>query len=253
MKVTREKTENSQAFLTIEMEPTEVEKSLEVAYHHLVGRANIPGFRKGKAPRAVLERYLGKEALLEDAIDHMIPEAYEKALNEQKIEAFAQPHIEVAQTEPVIFKAVVPLPPVIELSDYHHIQVKPEPAETKEDDVILKVGISSEVHYQLKKYPDALAIINRLKPVNRLVIAGFHRESCVEKVAMQAHKEGLDVLVDEDLTELFPWRILLYPEFKTGIYPSVNPYKSMPDHMAQKSMEARTGKPWLWQNYPKAI
>lgn len=68
MKVTREKTENSQAFLRIEMEPAEVEESLEQSYHRLAKKANIPGFRKGKAPRSVLERYLGKESLLEDAV-----------------------------------------------------------------------------------------------------------------------------------------------------------------------------------------
>ena len=58
MKVTKDKTENSQVFLTIEMEPAEVEKSLEASYYRLVKKTNIPGFRKGKAPRAILERYI---------------------------------------------------------------------------------------------------------------------------------------------------------------------------------------------------
>lgn len=135
MKVTKEKTENSQAFLTIEMEPAEVEKSLTESYKRLVGRTNIPGFRKGKAPRAVLERHLGKESFLEDALKHLLPQAYEKAIKEQKIEAFAPPQIEVAQTDPVIFKATVPLPPTITLGDYHGIQVAPETVETTEDNV----------------------------------------------------------------------------------------------------------------------
>ena len=64
MKVTNEKIENSQAFLTVEMEPAEVEKSLEESYHRLVKKASIPGFRKGKAPRPMLERYIVKERLL---------------------------------------------------------------------------------------------------------------------------------------------------------------------------------------------
>ncbi len=135
MKVTNEKTENSQAFLTIEMEPAEVEESLEASYHRLVKKTNIPGFRKGKAPRAILERYLGKEGLLEDALNNLLPKAYENAIKEQKIEAIAQPHIEIAQTDPVVFKAVVPLVPTIELGDYHHIQVTPESVELTEDDV----------------------------------------------------------------------------------------------------------------------
>ena len=59
MKVTNEKTENSQVFLSIEVEPAEQERALEKAYHRLVKKANIPGFRKGKAPRDVLERHIG--------------------------------------------------------------------------------------------------------------------------------------------------------------------------------------------------
>jgi len=135
LKVTREKTENSQAFLTIEMEPAEIEESLEKSYNHLVQKTNIPGFRKGKAPRAVLERYLGKESFLQEALHHLLPQAYEKALKEQQIEAIAQPHIEIAQTDPVIFKATVSLPPAIKLGDYHSIKVKPEPVKITKSDV----------------------------------------------------------------------------------------------------------------------
>ena len=139
MKVTNEKTENSQTFLTIEMEPDEVEKSLEMSCYRLAKKTNIPGFRKGKAPRAILERYIGKERLLEDALNSLLPEAYEKAIKEQNIEAFAQPHIEIAQTDPVIFKVAVPLPPTIKLGDYHHIQVTPEPVELTEDGVSVAI------------------------------------------------------------------------------------------------------------------
>jgi len=135
VKVTREKTENSQAFLTIEMEPAEVEESLEKSYHRLVKKANIPGFRRGKAPRAILEQYVGKGSLLDDAIDNLLPQAYEKAIQEQEIEAIAYPEIEITQTDPVIFKAIVPLPPTVKLGDYHNIGVAQEPVEFSEDDV----------------------------------------------------------------------------------------------------------------------
>ena len=135
MKVTKEKTENSQAFLTIEMEPAEVEESLAESYHRLVKRANVPGFRKGKAPRAILERFLGKESFLEDTLNHLVPQAYEKALAEQQIEAFAQPQLEIVQTDPVIFKATVPLAPVVTLGEYHNIRATPEPVEITEDKV----------------------------------------------------------------------------------------------------------------------
>jgi len=135
VKVTKEKTENSQAFLTIEMEPAEVEESLDKSYYRLVRKTNVPGFRKGKAPREVLERYLGKECLLDNAIDNLLPEAYAQAVKEQEIEAIARPHIEIAEKDPVVFKVTVPLKPTIKLGDYHHIQVMPEAVELNEGDV----------------------------------------------------------------------------------------------------------------------
>jgi trigger factor len=135
VKVTREKTENSQAFLRVEMESAEVEEYLTESYHRLVKKTNIPGFRRGKAPRAILERYIGREGLLDDALDHLLPQAYEKAIKEQGIDAIASPSIEIAQTEPVVFTAIVPLRPTIKLGDYRQIRVTPEPVELTEDDV----------------------------------------------------------------------------------------------------------------------
>ena len=135
MKVTNEKIENSQAFLSIEMEPAEVEESLEESYHRLLKKTDVPGFRRGRAPRVILERYLGRESLLEDALDNLLPKACKKAIEEQKLEAIASPSIEIAQTDPVIFKAIVPLRPTIKLGDYHQIQVTPQPVEVSEGDV----------------------------------------------------------------------------------------------------------------------
>ncbi len=135
MKVTKEKVESNQAYITIEMEPAEMEHGMEDGYRHLVTKANIPGFRKGKAPRAVVERHLGKGRLLEEAIDHLIPEAYEKACKEQAIEPYAQPQVEITQADPLIFKAVVPLAPTVELGDYQSIRMTPEPVDIKEENV----------------------------------------------------------------------------------------------------------------------
>lgn len=135
MKVTNEKTENRQAFLTIEMEPAELEESLEGSYQRLVKKTNIPGFRRGKAPRLVLERYLGRESLLEEAVNSLVPKAYEKAIKEQAIEAIAQPQIEVTQTEPLVFKAIVPLKPAVKLGDYQNIKVEQETVKVTEGNV----------------------------------------------------------------------------------------------------------------------
>jgi trigger factor len=135
VKITNEKTENRQAFLTIEMEPAEMEEPLDDSYRRLAKKADIPGFRKGKAPRAILERYVGKESLLEDAIKHLVPQAYDEAIKEQGIEPFTQPDIEITQTDPLVFKATVPLPPTVELGDYHSIRLAPDPVEITEDNI----------------------------------------------------------------------------------------------------------------------
>ena len=136
MKITNKKTEHSQAFMTIEMEPAEVEESLDQAYQRLVTQTDIPGFRKGKAPRPILERHVGRGYLLENALDVLIPQAYKKALKEQEIEAIAQPRIEVTQTEPVVFKAIVPLKPTVKLGDYHRLKIKPPSTEKVTKDQI---------------------------------------------------------------------------------------------------------------------
>jgi trigger factor len=135
MKVTREKEEEKQVFLRIELEQPEVDKALEEAYRRLVKEAKIPGFRQGKAPRAVLERYIGKESLLEDALNSLLPDVYQQALKEQQIEAIANPKIEIVQTEPVVFTAVVPLKPAVEIGDYQSIRLTPEKVEVTKEEV----------------------------------------------------------------------------------------------------------------------
>jgi len=135
MKVTREKEENCQVFLNVELEPAEMKEALDESYHRLAQRADIPGFRRGKAPREVLERHIGKDRLLEDALSNLLPQAYEKALKEQELESVANPDIEITQTDPVIFKATVSLRPVVELGDYPGLKLKPEPPEAIDDEL----------------------------------------------------------------------------------------------------------------------
>jgi trigger factor len=136
MKVTKEKTENSQAYLTVEMDPAEVEESMEKTFQKLVRVKRVPGFRPGKTPRSIFERYYTRKNLLEDTLEDLLPDAYRKAIKEQEIEPIANPQIEITQTEPVIFKAVVPLKPVIKLGDYKQIRIAEEPPhEVKDEDV----------------------------------------------------------------------------------------------------------------------
>jgi trigger factor len=127
MKVSTENLGNCQTALTIEAEDSELDKSLDEAYHHLVNEVSIPGFRKGKAPRAVLVQHIGKKSLLDEALEHLIPQLYKQAIESQEIEPIARPEVEIIQTEPVVFKAIVSLKPEVKLGDYHNIRLEPEP------------------------------------------------------------------------------------------------------------------------------
>ncbi|MBE0415309.1 MAG: trigger factor [Dehalococcoidia bacterium] len=135
MKVSTERIENSQVVLEVEAEPEEVERSLEEAYRRLVKRADVPGFRRGKAPRAMLERYIGREALLQEALDHLVPQLLRQAIEEQGIDAIAHPEIEITQSDPVTFKATLPVRPTVELGNYQEISIAPEPVEVTEEEM----------------------------------------------------------------------------------------------------------------------
>jgi trigger factor len=182
LKVTKDKVESSQAFLTIELDAAEMEHGMEHGYEHVVAKANIPGFRKGKAPRAVVEKYMGKGALLEEAIDHLLPEYYEKACKEQAIEPYAQPTVEITQADPLIFKAVVPLTPSVELGEYKSIRMTPEQVDIKEENI-------DAVIEQLRHQSATWEPVNRplaLKDMATIDISGMVEERpYVKKAAAQ--------------------------------------------------------------------
>ena len=135
MKVTVDKTEKRQTYLTIEMEQAEVDAGLKDAYSRLVKKYSIPGFRKGKTPRPIFEQYLGKESFLEDAVEHMAPEAFKQACKEKDIHAFAQPDVKLEKMDPVIYKMTVPLEPIVKLGDYKSVRMAMVHIEVKEEDI----------------------------------------------------------------------------------------------------------------------
>ncbi len=194
MKVTKEKTENSQVFLTIEMEPQEIEESMAESYQRLAKRANIPGFRKGKAPRAILERYLGRDNVLEDALNHLLPQACEKAIKEQQVEAIARPEIEVVQTDPVIFKAKVPLVPMVQLGDYQSVKMKPDPVKVTAANV-------NEVIEQLRHQNATWESVERAVKFGDLAV--FNLESQMDGSPF-INREGVQYLVMQDSSSPAP-------------------------------------------------
>jgi trigger factor len=136
MKTTVEKGEHCQATLTVEVEPAELEVALEKAFRRLSQKVKVPGFRLGKATRPLLERHVGKEALLEEALEKLVPELYNQALDAEKLDAVAQPEIDLMGVEPVKFKAIVPLKPVVTLGDYQNeLRVESKPVQVTQEDV----------------------------------------------------------------------------------------------------------------------
>ncbi len=135
MKVTAEFLPARQVLLTIEAEPPEMERSLDRAYRRIVQKASIPGFRKGKAPRTIIEKFFGKKYLLEEAAELMVPELTDQAIKEQGLEIAARPSIEVTAVEPVAFKATVPLRPLVNLNQYKTVRVVKEPVEVTQEQI----------------------------------------------------------------------------------------------------------------------
>ncbi len=135
MKVNSEKIEDCQISLNVEAEVGEMEKALDETYHRLVSKASISGFRKGKAPRAVLEQYVGKDALLSEALEYLVPQLYKQAIELEKIKPVDVAQIEFIQKEPLIFKAIVPLQPEVKLGEYHGVRLKLESVKITSKDV----------------------------------------------------------------------------------------------------------------------
>lgn len=138
MKVTTEKPEPGVATLTVEVPPEDLDRAVDQAWRRLANRVNIPGFRRGKAPRPLVERQVGAAAIDEEALRRLLPERYDAAVDETKITPIERPQFDVVQLErgqPLIFKATVAVRPTVELGDYQSIQVEPETVEVTAEQV----------------------------------------------------------------------------------------------------------------------
>ncbi|MFO8100640.1 MAG: trigger factor [Dehalococcoidia bacterium] len=135
MKTSSEILDSCQVALTVEAEPEEMEKAMDEAYHRMVKQVSIPGFRKGKAPRVLFERHVGKDQLESEALENLIPKLYQEAIEQEEIAGIGQPDMEIIQKDPPIFKATISMPPTVELGDYHSIRITPEPIEITEENV----------------------------------------------------------------------------------------------------------------------
>ena len=133
-----EKLEKNMAKLTIEVPAEELEKAMQNAYLRAKNRITIPGFRKGKAPRKMIEQMYGKGIFLEDAANALIPEQYSKALEECDLEIVSQPEIDVTQIEPgkaFIFTAEVAVKPEVTLGEYKGLEVPKSETEVTDEEI----------------------------------------------------------------------------------------------------------------------
>ena len=122
-----EKLEHNMAKLTIEVSAEELEKALQGAYNKQKKNISIPGFRKGKVPRQMIEKMYGSEVFYDDAANQLIPEAYGKVYDEEDLEIVSQPKIDIVQIEkgkPFIFTAEVALKPEVTLGEYKGLKVE---------------------------------------------------------------------------------------------------------------------------------
>lgn len=127
MKFSTERIPGSQLVVEIEVDDERVEKAKASAFRRLAAKTRIPGFRAGKAPRAVLERHLGEHAILHEAIDRLLPEVYGEALEQEKIDPIDQAGVEMVTEEPLVVKFTVPVKPSVDLGDYASLRVPQEP------------------------------------------------------------------------------------------------------------------------------
>lgn len=175
MKVLSEKTENNQATLQLEIELAEIEAASEKAYRRLVPRLNIPGFRKGKAPRSIVEQQIGKDSLVEEALEDLIPELLDEALKARSMQAVGAPEIKIVNREPITVEAVIPLMPTVKCGDYKAIRVEREAVEVKDENVDQSIKAIQEQQATLVaverpvQYGDVVAIdidgVSEGKPV----------------------------------------------------------------------------------------
>jgi trigger factor len=141
MQITATPAPKSTVVLEIELPAERLDRAVDEAVRHLSRRTRVPGFRPGKAPRPLLERHLGPGAVLDDAVDHLVQDAYRQALVDQDLLPLTNADVEVVQAEegkPLVFKATVQVRPDVKLGDYKQFNFSPE-IETIDDARVDKV------------------------------------------------------------------------------------------------------------------
>lgn len=178
-----EKLEKNMAKLTIEVSAEEVEKAIEKAYQKQKSRISVPGFRKGKVPRKMVEKMYGVGVFYEDAVNDMIPTAYEAAVKESELEIVSQPKIDVVQIEAgkeFIFTAEVAVKPEVELGEYKGVEVP------KSDVSVSDEEIMAEIYKEREQNSRIITVDDRAVEDGDMTVIDF--EGFVDGVAFEGGK-----------------------------------------------------------------
>ena len=138
MSATMEKLSSNQVKLTVTLSAEAFESGMNTAYHKLRGRLSVPGFRKGKAPRKVIENYYGQGVLVEEAFNTLLPDAYDKAVEELDIHPVDQPEVDIESIGPgedCVFTAKVYVRPEVTLGQYFGVEIPKISAEVTDAEV----------------------------------------------------------------------------------------------------------------------
>ena len=135
MKIAQEEESDCQVILDVELNDADLEPYLKMSYKSVVSDAKIPGFRPGKAPRNVVERYFGKEHLVRRSLNQLIPEITDKVIQGEGLNSCANPRVEVLEILPVKMKLTVPLEPEVEIGNYTTIRIDQNQVEIDDSEV----------------------------------------------------------------------------------------------------------------------
>ena len=189
---TVEKVDKNVVSFEFSVSAEEFETGIEKAYRKNVGKINVQGFRKGKAPRKIIEKYYGAEIFYEDAINIVLPDAYDKAVEENKIFPVDQPEIdikgEISKENGVTFTAKVTVKPEFELGTYKGVSA------TKVSHRTLKKDIDAEIDKMRERNSRLVTVEDRA--VQKDDIANIDYEGFVDGVAFEGGKgEGFDLTI----------------------------------------------------------
>ena len=180
MKVQTERLPQSLVRIEVEIDQERVDKAQEQAYKRLASRTRIPGFRPGKAPRQMVERYLGKTAILSEALDRLVPQVYGEVVEQENIDAIDRPELEIMTLEPVKFEAKIPVRPTIDLKGYTSVRVPLETEPVTDEQVDLNLNSLRERYASIE-------------PVDRGI-----EEGDIVTLDLKLHMEGEEPMHDED-------------------------------------------------------